>query len=322
MMQSHTASRFSSPANLHAANVAIDACVGEFLQRMTAMQGHRIDLGDWAKYWAFDTNSKIKFGRPFGFMAKGGDISGIITGNDNGFRVGSLIGQVPWLNRFLLENKILMRLLNNFAGITDPTADFVDLIKEKVKEAEADETLEWCFLKWLRGEQKGSKKMDLDDATLMIHLTNYLSITSQAVIKEAMRLASTNNIPLERIVTPENLVISGYYLPAGTNVGTSAYIVHRDPSVYGVDADEFHPERWLDVDVSRIRRMQSHFFAFGRGERGCSGRTLAMLLVGKFTVNLLRTFDMEWASDNETWDLKTWWMPEQHGLIVKFKPLA
>lgn len=127
MMQSHTASRFSSPANLHAANVAIDACVGEFLQRMTAMQGHRIDLGDWAKYWAFDTNSKIKFGRPFGFMAKGGDISGIITGNDNGFRVGSLIGQVPWLNRFLLENKILMRLLNNFAGITDPTADFVDV---------------------------------------------------------------------------------------------------------------------------------------------------------------------------------------------------
>ena len=84
---------------------------------------------------------------------------------------------------------------------------------------------------------------------------------SQAVIKEAMRLAPTNNLPLERIVPREGLNISGYKIPAGTNVGTSAYVIHRDQSVYGSDANQFRPERWLESDDSMLRQMQNHFFA-------------------------------------------------------------
>ena len=87
--------------------------------------------------------------------------------------------------------------------------------------------------------------------------------SSQAVIKEAMRLAPTNNLPLERIVPQEEFVINGYKVPAGTIVGTSAYVVHRDKGIYGSDADNFRPERWLDSDQSVLRQMQNHFFAVG-----------------------------------------------------------
>lgn len=79
-----------------------------------------------------------------------------------------------------------------------------------------------------------------------------------------MRLAPTNNLPLERIVPPEGLAITGYKLPAGTIVGTSAYIVHRDQGIYGSNADEFCAERWLDSDESVLKRMQNHFFAVGK----------------------------------------------------------
>lgn len=78
-----------------------------------------------------------------------------------------------------------------------------------------------------------------------------------------MRLAPTNNLPLERIVPPEGLIINGYKLPAGTIVGTSAYILHRDQGIYGSDADEFVPERWLDSDQPGLKRMHKHFFAVG-----------------------------------------------------------
>ena len=31
-----------------------------------------------------------------------------------------------------------------------------------------------------------------------------------------------------------------------TVVGTSAWVIHRNREIYGEDADEFRPERWLE----------------------------------------------------------------------------
>lgn len=76
-----------------------------------------------------------------------------------------------------------------------------------------------------------------------------------------MRLAPTNNLPLERIVPREGLKIDEYQLPGGTNIGTSAYIIHRDTSIYGADAHQFRPERWLESDPSMLRQKHNHFFA-------------------------------------------------------------
>ena len=123
-MQSHVAGRYT-PDNLRSSKAAIEDCIEVFVQCMTELAGQRVDLGTWSKYWAFDTNSTMNFGKGFGFMTRGGDIENIIAGNDYGFHVGALIGQVPWLNKLLLENKVLMRILGYCFGITDPTANFV-----------------------------------------------------------------------------------------------------------------------------------------------------------------------------------------------------
>ena len=88
-----------------------------------------------------------------------------------------------------------------------------------------------------------------------------LNLTSQAVLKEGMRLCPTNNIPLERYVPSEGINLCGYSLPGGTNVGISAHMIHRNPAIYGNDADKFRPERWIDGDASAIKEMEKHFFA-------------------------------------------------------------
>ena len=42
------------------------------------------------------------------------------------------------------------------------------------------------------------------------------------------------------------MTIDGIHLPAGTTLGTGAYI-HRFKDAFGPDAKEFRPERWIDA---------------------------------------------------------------------------
>ena len=37
-------------------------------------------------------------------------------------------------------------------------------------------------------------------------------------------------------------------------------------------------------------------------------------------VQVLRRFDLEWASEEAEWKLKHFWLTEQYGLKVRFRP--
>lgn len=45
-------------------------------------------------------------------------------------------------------------------------------------------------------------------------------------------------------------------------VGVNAYVIHSDENIWGKDAHEFRPERWL-VDKERLAFMDHHFLAVG-----------------------------------------------------------
>ena len=61
--------------------------------------------------------------------------------------------------------------------------------------------------------------------------------------------------PLERFVPEDGATLLGYNLPARTNVSMSAPVIHYDKDIFGPDADEFCPERWLESDAERIKIM-------------------------------------------------------------------
>ncbi|KAI6352175.1 hypothetical protein MCOR25_009508 [Pyricularia grisea] len=61
-------------------------------------------------------------------------------------------------------------------------------------------------------------------------------------------------------------------LPAGTYFSTSMYLTHQDQTVWGEDALEFRPERWLGGDGKALRE---YLVAFSRGPRMCLGMNLA-----------------------------------------------
>ncbi|KAI1452040.1 cytochrome P450 [Annulohypoxylon moriforme] len=112
----------------------------------------------------------------------------------------------------------------------------------------------------------------------------------QAVLYEAMRLYPAAGDILDRDVPTGGMTINGHYVPAGVVVGTSAWVIHRVPEIWGPDVEEFRPERWLDKENEN--NLKRFFFAFGGGSRTCIGRNITWLEISKLVPTLLMCFDM------------------------------
>jgi cytochrome P450 len=66
---------------------------------------------------------------------------------------------------------------------------------------------------------------------------------------------------LERIVPVGGATFDGVFLPGGTIVGMNPWVVTRDRNVYGEDATEFRPERWIEASPAELKLMERNFLA-------------------------------------------------------------
>jgi cytochrome P450 len=79
----------------------------------------------------------------------------------------------------------------------------------------------------------------------------------EACVQEAIRVHPPFALPLERVVPAGGITVLGHYLPGGTVVGGSPYVVNRDPGTFGADAEFWRPERWLEGDVAYKRNLEA-----------------------------------------------------------------
>lgn len=126
-----------------------------------------------------------------------------------------------------------------------------------------------------------------------------------ACIKEAFRVHPAPGLPMERIVPPQGAEIAGRFIPGGTIVGCSAWVYHRNKSIFGEDADVYRPERWLvdesldrEKEDARIKEMTGTMLQFGMGSRTCIGKNISLLEIYKLVPSLLRAFDVSSLSQN------------------------
>jgi cytochrome P450 len=94
---------------------------------------------------------------------------------------------------------------------------------------------------------------------------------TRQVIDEALRLYPPGWLLSRRTIEPD--VLSGYEVPAGTNVLLSLYLLHRHPR-YWRDPDAFMPERF-DRE-HEAERPRFAYMPFAAGPRHCIGETFAL----------------------------------------------
>lgn len=138
----------------------------------------------------------------------------------------------------------------------------------------------------------------------------------QAVLYEALRLHPAVGMSLPRLVPVGGFEAGGHFFPAGVVLGANPWVVHQDKDIYGEDADQFRPERWLQEDVGDMHR---NFLTFGAGARMCIGRNIGWMEMSKLVPTFLSRYQVRLTEPDAVWSLTSWWFVAQRGLNVTFR---
>lgn len=92
-----------------------------------------------------------------------------------------------------------------------------------------------------------------------------------------------------------------------------AYTNQRDPVVFP-EPDKFDPQRWLSAPNEQLEAMQNRIFVWGKGQRSCLGKQLAMMELRMATAALMKNFRIELGSETTDDDME---MTDHFTLIAK-----
>ena len=143
---------------------------------------------------------------------------------------------------------------------------------------QSPQALAKVLYEYKRGRQLGLLSPVPQQAEVLEHCLYYV-----ACVKETMRICPSVQSIFPRQVTPDQtLVLEAKEIPPGTEVACNPWITHRDRQVYGLDADVWRPERWVENNGKSERVLERHNLALGYGSRICLGRDLGMMELLKF----------------------------------------
>ncbi|GME52508.1 Cytochrome P450 [Neofusicoccum parvum] len=140
----------------------------------------------------------------------------------------------------------------------------------------------------------------------------------QAVLQEGLRMHPATGLPMWRAVPKGGAELAGRYFPEGATVGINSWVAHANKQVFGHDADEFVPERWLE-SKEKSQAMERYFLAFGHGSRTCIGKNISLMEISKLVPTLLRKFDFSLVAPDADLECSNRWFVKQKNikLIVK-----
>lgn len=121
-----------------------------------------------------------------------------------------------------------------------------------------------------------------------------------AVLRETMRLSPT--APMRTVRPFEDITIGDgkYFVPKDYTVVINTIVAQRDPTVWGEDSNEFHPERMLDGKFEAL--PPNAWQPFGFGMRACIGRPFAWQEAIIALAVLLQKFDF--VLDDPSYELE------------------
>ncbi|KAI0754463.1 bifunctional P-450/NADPH-P450 reductase [Daedaleopsis nitida] len=137
----------------------------------------------------------------------------------------------------------------------------------------------------------GDRPMSVQDVNRLPYLL--------AVMRESLRLGPT--APTRGATPLEDTFLAGKYaVERDELIILNVWGVHRDPVVWGEDAEKFRPERMMD---GKFEALPSNAWQpFGYGMRGCIGRPFAWQEAQLTIATILQRFDL--ALDDPAYELE------------------
>ncbi|KAG2139815.1 cytochrome P450, partial [Suillus bovinus] len=149
----------------------------------------------------------------------------------------------------------------------------------------------------------------------------------RAVLNETLRLFPAvpfdvrENIRDTTLTSPEHGK-KPLFIPRGTMISYSVLLMHRRTDLWGPDALEFDPDRWLDERVKKYLVPNPFIFLpFNAGPRICLGQQFAYNEMSFMIIRLLQNFSNITLSPEPAMRPPAWWA-EKGGrqAIEQFRP--
>ncbi|KAH9215932.1 cytochrome P450 [Leptodontidium sp. 2 PMI_412] len=286
--------------------------------------GNPINLGDWTGALAIDAVGVLGFGAPLGQLENNAaDVMDIRSSVLELFFWSQCLGHY-WGQIKLRRNALTLKFMA-LAGVEDKITP-----SNRNSGAGADTTsigMRTCIeyvcsrrdvYQKLREEIDNFYETNNLEKPITYLQTQQLPYLN-AVVKEALRLRPSIIGQLLRYTPDGGLVIDGKFIPAKTPIGMSPLAQNRDKRVWGEDANEFNPERWLESE-EKARQLESYNMTFGgNGPRMCVGRNIALVEIHKFLAQIIRAFDVEIVNKERPYVMKSYWFSYQHDFMVTLK---
>lgn len=120
-----------------------------------------------------------------------------------------------------------------------------------------------------------------------------------AVCQEVLRVYAPVPVTLREAV--QDTTVLGYPIPKGTTIMLSPWAVNNSKDLWGPDAEEFNPDRWMEPGQANSGGATSNyaFLTFLHGPRSCIGSRFATAELACLLAAFVGRFEFEMAYPDE-----------------------
>ncbi|KAJ7204593.1 cytochrome P450 [Mycena rebaudengoi] len=107
------------------------------------------------------------------------------------------------------------------------------------------------------------------------------------VVNESLRVLPP--VPMTIRIAQQDEYVGDVFVPKGTQIYIPIRVINTWKDVWGPDAEEFRPARWLDLPAAYNSTFSQ--FSFIAGPHGCIGKTMAVVEMKAVLVALIANFE-------------------------------
>ncbi|KAI8692462.1 hypothetical protein NCS56_00003100 [Fusarium sp. Ph1] len=290
----------------------VDKCVETMCDQFRGLAGQRksLDIAKWLQFYAFDVIGQITLSRPFGFMQEGKDVQGCISKLERYLIHGALFTVMPeFWPLYYLVNTLLSKV-----GLAYPPG--IGVFNEFMGR---DESTIWrsCFANVAAGSDTTAISLRaiiyflLQNPRAHHRLQDEIhTFSAEGKVSDPVTFGEACKMPYLQAVMKEAMRVHPSAQWTGTEVGINPYVIHRNTSIFGDDAEVFRPERWLENE-EKAKEMDRYMVQFGTGSRVCLGKNISLMEMSKLLPEILRYFDFELVHPEEPWSVSNFWFAKQ-----------